>query len=510
MHRSRCALPIQPPSRNALSSSPSDSVRPRTVASGVALVASSRAIRHAAMMIMMAIAARWLGQQAVGVWALIYLVVQFGVLVGDCGISTFIVRHKILDDRLFGTAFTLAIALALPVSFIVAAAGVPIAAWMGMSEYVLHFVVSAFAIVPQVTHGMFQSRLRRDCRFRVMLVTEATGSAVMLGSSVWMLINGFGLWSFVIPTIVAPVVSAAMGIYAVGFPPLGFSKHAIKEILDYASGLLGFATVNYWARNADHALIGRFLGAAPLGVYALAYRIMMMPLSQITVTAHTVALPYMAPHQGNAEKLNQLMRNVIILVGMVTTLPMTWIWLEREFLVDLVLGKEWSETADLLVVFAPLAVLQALVNPIGLCFHVSGKTKTLFAVGIVNTLVMLISFALGVATGSLIGFACCYLVANVIMAPVMVTTGMRTIGGTFFSWFKWCLPFFAVMGGSWIIHSLRHSLESPSANALMTVVITCLVMLPVYAAILSRMGGTVFLWKPTSGVAGPPEARKGV
>lgn len=458
----------------------------------VGAVAGSRILRQVVLVIVMAIAARVLGKELLGVWALIYIVLHFGVLLSDSGISTFVVRQKDLDRRMYGTAFYLSTGLALLISAIVAAIGVPLATVLGYREYSVHFMVASLAIIPLTMNGLLQSKLRRDRRFNRMLAADACANLLLLGGAVWMLAVGAELWAFIIPTIVAPLAGILVCASAVGIPAFKLDRGNVKTIADYSLGLVGFCSVNYWARNADHVLIGRFLGAAPLGVYSFAYKIMVLPLSQINVTAHTVALPYLAPHQDDPKKLCESMRGLTVVVGMLTTLPMIWIWLERDFLIDLVLGQQWSGVADLLLVLAPLGILQTLVNPIGLCFQVSGKTKRFFVVGLVHTFAIVLSFVIGVWLGTLQWVVTCYAIANLIMVPISVGTGLHTIGGHLRDWLLWCSPFFGCLVACWHVHQWLPSIDSDWMQLMATLVVTCLTALPFYwYAFRTTFGGEV-------------------
>ena len=43
-----------------------------------------------------------------------------------------------------------------------------------------------------------------------------------------------------------------------------------------------FNIVNYFTRNLDKLLIGKYMGMSPLGYYEKSYRLMMLPLQNIT------------------------------------------------------------------------------------------------------------------------------------------------------------------------------------------------------------------------------------
>ena len=77
-------------------------------------------------------------------------------------------------------------------------------------------------------------------------------------------------------------VSAVVSIWArPWWPKLHFSWAEIRSISGFGLNLSAFNIVNYFARNADNMLVGKYLGAAPLGYYALAYNIMLFPVQAV-------------------------------------------------------------------------------------------------------------------------------------------------------------------------------------------------------------------------------------
>lgn len=473
-------------------------VRRRGVARDVAAVAGSRLIRQGVMMVAMAIAARVLGKELLGVWAMIYIVIQFGVLLSDSGISTFVVQNRELTDRKYSTAFYLSTGLAVAIALVIAAIGIPLSIALGFRDYSIQFVAAAVTVIPLTMNGLLQSKLRRDRRFTTMFVSDASASATLLAGTVIMLTGGYQLWAFIVPTIVAAVVGFTVCVIAGGMPRLGFERTHVKEISGYSLGLVGFSSVNYWARNVDHVLIGKFLGAAPLGVYSFAYRIMMLPLSQINATAHTVALPYLSPHQDSPLMLRQSMRKIFVIIAMLTTVPMIWVWVERDLVVDVVLGPKWGEVGDLLLVLAPLGAFQALVNPIGLCFQVSGKTNRLFQVGMVQTAVTVVGFAVGVWMGSLMSVVTCYAVSNLIVLPLTVGSAMKTIGASLTDWLVWVFPFLALLplcyGASMLV--------PPMQSVVLHAVTTC--------SVTGILGAIVYAWVARVTFGGKPVSSESV
>ena len=55
-----------------------------------------------------------------------------------------------------------------------------------------------------------------------------------------------------------------------------------------------FNFINYFSRNADSILIGKYLGTAPLGFYDKSYRLMLMPVQNLTHIITPVLMPVLS------------------------------------------------------------------------------------------------------------------------------------------------------------------------------------------------------------------------
>lgn len=447
----------------------------------VAAVAGSRIVRQGVLLVAMAVAARVLGKELLGVWALINIVIQFGVLISDGGLSPFVIREKDLEGKLYSTVFYTCLVLSFAIASVTAVVTAPVASLMGFAAYKVHFVAASAAIFPMGINALLQAVLRREKRFSAILLTDVITNLVLLVGIVTMLLMGAGLWAFIVPTITASVIGCIACASLTGIPTLAIDRVSLHRIIDYSWGLIAFTAVHFWSRNADHALIGRFLGAAPLGIYSVAYRIMMLPLSQINSIAITVALPYMSPHQDDQARLRVSMHRLLVLVGAFATTPVIFVWLQRYRLVDLFLGDGWERVGDLLFVLVPLSLFQVFVNPIGLCFQVSGQTRAFFKVGMFQTLATILSFVVGVWLGSLDDVVVCYTIAILVASPVGVSIGLRSVGSGLGEWFLWCSPYLLALPACWFLHEWLGG----SGEALVSVAID---------AAIAAIGGGVASW----------------
>ena len=407
----------------------------------VLAVSSSRLARQVVLFAIMVVAARVLGKEKMGEWAIIYLIVQFGVLIADSGISVFILRHQNLTRSMYSTSFTLSTIFSCAFAVVLALLSYPISRLLQCEDRVYEFVVSSFLVVLTAWGGFFQARLRRDHRFQALFIIDLLCSLLLLLGSIMMIQLGYGLWALIIPLIISAAATAFLSMRITDRPQFVLDREQVKEIWDYVRGLLGFSTINFWSRNADTLLVASFLNAAALGVYNVAYRIMMTPISQINNIASSLTLSYLARYHEDPKRVRKGMEKVLISIGLVSTIPMVVLWLRRHEIVEIVFGSDWNRVGDLLFVLAPLGLLQSLVSPTGLCYQISGKTMLMFNVGLIQTITTLLSFIIGVSLGTIDAVVISYAICNLLLLIPTVEIAMRTVGGNFYDWGRVSIPF---------------------------------------------------------------------
>ena len=88
--------------------------------------------------------------------------------------------------------------------------------------------------------------------------------------------------------------------------------------MKFGSGVSGFNIVNYFARNADNLLIGKFYGSEQLGYYDRAYRLLLFPMSQILGPLGRVVLPLLARLQSDPQRYRKVYIEAVSLLMMAT------------------------------------------------------------------------------------------------------------------------------------------------------------------------------------------------
>jgi PST family polysaccharide transporter len=231
---------------------------------------------------------------------------------------------------------------------------------------------------------------------------------------------GAGYWSLVI-IYITMAATATVGNW-IAFPWLpGLPKKGIgvKQMLGFGSNITGFNIVNYFARNADNILVGKFVGAAALGFYSKAYGLLMLPITQIRGPLSSVAIPSLSHIQNDPIRFKRYYIRLITLISFITMPLMVFLFICAEQVIDLVLGSKWSGAIDIFKVLSIAAFIQPVVSTAGLVLVSLGQSKRYLTIGAINSTITVISFVVGVPWGA-IGVAVAYTIATyVLIVPTL-------------------------------------------------------------------------------------------
>lgn len=70
----------------------------------------------------------------------------------------------------------------------------------------------------------------------------------------------------------------------------------LRAVLRLSFNLVAYL-VNFFSRNADSMVIGRYIGSAALGTYSLAYKLMLFPTMNLTFVLTRAMFPIMSRQQ---------------------------------------------------------------------------------------------------------------------------------------------------------------------------------------------------------------------
>ena len=183
----------------------------------------------------------------------------------------------------------------------------------------------------------------------------------------------------------------------------------------------------YLHRNVDNLLIGRFLGAAALGVYGFAYNVMLVPFSRIAGPLTEVLFPAFSRMQDDRPRMTAIWVRAVRLVASFSVPALVGLVVVAPDFVQVVLGEKWEQTTILIQILAWVGLLQSLQTLNPQILQALDRTTTLLRYTIVFFVFHLIAFAIGLQWG-VVGVAVGYLISSLVVEPLFAWITARALG----------------------------------------------------------------------------------
>lgn len=385
----------------------------------------------AVQLLSIVVLSRLLAPRDFGLVALAATVSTFALLFRDLGIAPAIIQKAELDQPTKSAAFWLSAAFGLGLGVAIACAAPLLALFMDAPELTgllwllsLTFPITGFGIV-------HQALLERDSHFAIIARIEITSLVTGFATAVVAALAGAGAYSLVLQSLVIAVLTTVqLCLCAAWKPSGGWSFDRIRGLWKFSRDMLTFNLVNYFSRNADALIIGKFLGAGPLGVYSLAYRIMLFPLHNLTFVANRALFPVMSRQQADPQQIASMYLRSLSVITFFTAPLMAGLFVLRDPFVRTVFGANWLGVADIILWLAPVGFIQSIVSASGPAFMSLGRTATMLRITIASSILHVAGFVVGVRWG-IAGVAACYLVTNLIMTVPTLLIVMRCLRAKF-------------------------------------------------------------------------------
>ena len=181
-----------------------------------------------------------------------------------------------------------------------------------------------------------------------------------------------------------------------GRPKWGSKFLAIKPLFSFSAYQFGFNLINYFSRNLDNLLVGKYLGATSLGVYDKAYQLMSYPLMLLTFAMTPAIQPVVRQYAGDKEKIELVHRDFTFKLSLVGAVAGLGVFFLSEIIVQFMLGNQWKGVIPIIQVLAIAIPVQTVLSTSGSFFQAMNRTDLLFLSGFLSAIIMVSAIIFGI------------------------------------------------------------------------------------------------------------------
>lgn len=398
------------------------------VVRGIAWKALSQAAVQLFRVATAIVLARLLTPEDYGLAGMVLVFSTFLYAFSDLGLGAALVQRRELSERDRSTAFWLTAGAGLVLCGLGVAASGLVAAFYDEPDLQPLFVGLSITALLTALGSTQVALLTREMRFRALELRIILSTLVGAAGGIALAVAGYGPWAIVGQALIAAAVSTVLlWIVSPWRPRFLVSRSSLRDIGGFGTRVLGANLFFSLNRNVDNLLVGKFLGASPLGLYALAYNVMLVPLSRLSAPVQEVLFPALSKTQDDLERSRMIVLRVTRVVAAITMPLMLGLIVVAPDFVVAVLGERWREATPVIRILAWVGLLQSLTSLNHRVLTAQGQTRRLFVFAAASFGVYLVAWLVGLRFG-VVGVATAYAIAaTLIVQPASALLTLRCI-----------------------------------------------------------------------------------
>lgn len=322
-----------------------------------------------------AVMARLLDPAVFGLMGMANIVLWFGSYFAQMGVGAAIIQKGTLDHAEIRAGFTLS--LIFSVSFFALT-------WFfaPLSEYLFNDAQvtpivrwMAFAFVLTGLSTISSSLLRAQMRFHLLAAVDVFSFAIgYVGIGIALAFSGWGVWSLVFCSLAQAFIQVVLAYFFAphSLLPL-FDMERFRGLFSYGGRLSVISFIQFLYYAVQPVVIGRYFGAAVLGSFNNALRLVNLPLENLVTAMTRVLFPSMSKIRAEPEKLRRAFCLIYTVSAMVVVPIAVGIMAGAEDIVRALLGPQWEASIPLLRILAIAAPFSLLNSLNGIVYDATGN-----------------------------------------------------------------------------------------------------------------------------------------
>jgi O-antigen/teichoic acid export membrane protein len=379
---------------------------------GSAISLTSQGIMLVIGMASTIIMARLLTPKDFGLIAMVVAITGFADIFSSLGLSMSTIQRENINHAQVSTMFWINVAVSTVIMISIAVLSPAIAWFYDTPQLTLVTMALSVTFLSGGLAVQHKALLTRQMRFTAIATVEIIAMIFGIGTAIYAAMHNFRYWALVINNIVSSV-ALVLGLWLVSgwLPGRPVRGAGLRSILNFGIHITGFNILNYFSRNLDNILIGRFCGASSLGFYSKAYQLLMLPVNNLRNPLNNVVLPSLSRMQNDPKQYRSYYIKFISILAFISMPLIVFLFVCSENIVILVLGNQWLGVNKIFKILAIAALIQPIASSRGLILLSLGRSQRYFRWGLFNAVTTVISFIIGISWGAT-GVAIAYVAQN--------------------------------------------------------------------------------------------------
>jgi len=429
----------------------------RTVRGG-AIVFGIQIARHLIRLGIIAVLARLLTPYDYGLMGMALVFLVFLNIFSELGLPYATIQKAELTHAQVSTIFWLNLLLGLLLTLFTAGIA-PLVSWF-YKEPVMRDVTlwCSLSFLFSALGAQHLALLTKQMKFHLLGMSEIASLLISGLVGILLAFKNYGVYALVGQALVEQITrSVGNWLFSKWIPGPPVRGSGVRQMVKFGGYFTGFNFLNYFARNLDKVLLGKFCGANELGLYTRAYQLMTYPITAVSAPMARVMIPALSKLQLEKERLQSAYLRSLRIIALISFPIMTGLFITAEDVIAVVYGAQWASAVPIFQFLCIAGLWQGIHEATAQVFVSTGRTDRMFRAGFLLSTILVIGFIIGLPWKGR-GVALAYAIAfSLILIPYLAYTyatielSLRKAISKFFA------PFFAslcIIPCVWLIQKI--------------------------------------------------------
>lgn len=382
-------------------------------------------------LIVQIILARMITPKEFGIIAIVNVFLVFFQLLSDFGFGPAVIQQKDLDDLEINHIYSFTVYYSIVLALLLCFSSKFITNFYNLSELRTAIPLMSIVLLLNSLISLPQSILLKQKNFKIVNYAQIFGNLFNGLISVFFAYLGYSFMSIIFGQITRGIILLYIYLYLTKMRfTFHFSFKPISKIFGFAKNQLIFNIINYFSRNLDNILIGRYMSPTELGFYDKAYQLTLYPNSIFTGVITSAIQPVFSEFEDNVSHIkNGYLRVTNVLANL--SIPLTvFLFFNSKDIILLLYGEQWLNSEMVFKILCISVWIQMLQSCTGAFLQSANRTDLLLLSGILSSILNIIGIIIGIRLGDikwvaimiLISFSINFIQTNFLMMNIAFNT----------------------------------------------------------------------------------------
>lgn len=337
-----------------------------------------------------------------GIITIVQIFLVFFDMLADMGFGPAVIQNRTLDDDDIGSIFKFSILISIALGVIFGLLGQPVNIFYNQDVFVPIFIILGFEIFFYGLMIIPRALLLKKKDFKSVNVLEVVSNIIYGVVAIILALMEFSYYSIILARVVK--IFCMFSFYFthnnINFKAK-LRKEPILKIWAFARNQFLFNFINYFSRNLDNILIGRYMGAVPLAYYGKSYQTSIYPNTLLAGILSPVIQPIMSEYQDDKEVMKNVYLRVVRLLGNISIPLSVFCFFAGNDIILFLFGDQWVDSIPVFKILAISIWLQMIASSTGAFYQSANRTDLLLFSGIQSTVLNVAAIIFGVYIGSI-------------------------------------------------------------------------------------------------------------